>query len=197
MTPLSMNRRAAILAMIAAAQAASAAQSTPAALVSTLPGDSIYRLRPQMVDQDGHAVALGSMRGTPLIVSMFYSSCDMVCPLIFETIKQTRLALPPARRERVNVLMVSFDPERDTVAQLKVTAAAHGCDSHWTLARAGEADVRQIAAVLGVQYRRLPSGAFNHSSVILLVDKDGRIAARTGKLGEVDPAFVDAAGRLG
>jgi protein SCO1/2 len=190
MTDFALNRRAAILALVATAGAAAAAAT------STLPGDSIYRLHPRLVDQDGRAVTLDSLRGAPLVVSMFYSSCDMVCPLIFETIKQTRLALPAARRERVNVLMVSFDPERDTVAQLKVTAQAHGCDGHWTLARAGEADVRQIAAVLGVQYRRLPSGAFNHSSAILLVDPDGRIVARTGKLGEVDPAFVAAIERL-
>jgi protein SCO1/2 len=92
--------------------------------------------------------------------------------------------------------MVSFDPERDTVAQLKITAVAHGCDGHWTLARASEGDAREIAAVLGVQYRRLPSGAFNHSSLVLLVDRDGRIVARTGKLGEIDPAFVAAIERL-
>lgn len=196
MTALSMNRRAAILAMLTAAQAAAAAGPQAAAPAPALPGDSIYRLRPRLLDQDGRAVSLDSMRGAPLIASMFYSSCDMVCPLIFETIKQTRLALPPASRERVRVLMISFDPERDTVAQLKVTAAAHGCDDHWTLARASDADVRQIAAVLGVQYRRLPSGAFNHSSAILLLDKEGRIVARTGKLGEVDPAFVQALERL-
>ena len=194
MTDLAMNRRAAILALIASAHAAAAA--VPPTAPSTLPGDSIYRLHPRLVDQDGRAVALDSLRGAPLVVSMFYSSCDMVCPLIFETIKQTRLALPAARRERVNVLMVSFDPERDTAAQLKITAAAHGCDGHWTLARASEGDVREIAAVLGVQYRRLPSGAFNHSSLILLIDRDGRIASRTGKLGEVDPAFVAAIERL-
>jgi protein SCO1 len=196
MTHLPMTRRAAVLSMIAAAHAAVAAESAPAQLESTLPGDSIYRLRPRIVDQEGRAVALASMRGAPLIVSMFYSSCDMVCPLIFETIKQTRMALPPGKRERVDVLMISFDPERDTVAQLKATAAAHGCDSHWTLVRASDADVRQIAAVLGVQYRRLPSGAFNHSSAILLLDRDGRIVARTGKLGEVDPQFVGALARL-
>ena len=196
MTHLPTTRRAAILAMIAAAQAAVAAQAAPAQLVSTLPGDSVYRLSPRIVDQDGRAVTLGALRGAPLIVSMFYSSCEMICPLIFETIKQTRMALPADKRDRVNVLMISFDPERDTVAQLKETAAAHGCDSHWTLVRASDADVRQIAAVLGVQYRRLPSGAFNHSSAILLLDKDGRIAARTGKLGEVDPQFVDVLARL-
>jgi len=196
MTDLPMTRRGAVLALMAAAHAAVAAQAAPAPPVSTLPGDSVYRLRPRIVDQDGHAVDLASMRGAPLIVSMFYSSCDMVCPLIFETIKQTRMALPPDRRERVHVLMISFDPERDTVAQLKETAAAHGCDRHWTLVRASDADVRQIAAVLGVQYRRLPSGAFNHSSAILLLDRDGRIAARTGKLGEVDPQFVDVLARL-
>jgi protein SCO1/2 len=197
MTDFHPNRRVAILAMIAAAHAATAAAATPAApIVSPLPGDSVYRLDPHLVDQSGHGVTLSSMRGAPVIASMFYSSCDMVCPLIFETIKQTRLALPPARRDRVNVLMVSFDPERDTVSQLKETAEAHGCDAHWTLARARESDVRQVAATLGVQYRKLPSGAFNHSTAILVLDADGRIVARSGKLGEVDPAITTALNRL-
>src|SRR5207302_1753497 len=127
-------------ALIASTRMAAEAATAPPVLVSTLPGDSVYRLHPHLVDQDGRALVLASRRGTPMIASMFYSSCDMVCPLIFETIAQTRKALPPARRDRIDVLMVSFDPERDTVAQLKETAQAHGCDEHWTLARADERD---------------------------------------------------------
>jgi protein SCO1/2 len=41
-----------------------------------------------------------------------------------------------------------------------------------------------------VQYRRLASGEFNHSSTIELLDADGRIAARTGTLAAVDPALL-------
>jgi protein SCO1/2 len=43
-----------------------------------------------------------------------------------------------------------------------------------------------------VLHRRQASGAFNHSSSIDLLDAEGRIVARSGTLGAVDPALVDA-----
>ena len=49
-----------------------------------------------------------------------------------------------------------------------------------------------IAALLGVQYRRLTNGEFNHSSVILLVDGEGRIGMRSGMLGAADPKLLQA-----
>ena len=157
-----------------------------------IPGDSVYQLRAQLTDQDGRSFELSSLRGQAVLVSMFYSSCKQVCPMIFETIRLTLLALPVADRERVRVMMISFDPARDSVAVLKATAEAHRCDARWALLRAEDAEVRRIAAVLGVQYRRLASGEFNHSSAIELLDTEGRIAARTGTLGAADPGFVKA-----
>jgi protein SCO1/2 len=157
-----------------------------------LPGDSVYRLDAALTDQDGRALTLASLRGGPVLASMFYSSCEMVCPMIFETIHQTLKALPAAERAAVKVLLVSFDPARDTAEALKKTAQAHACDARWTLARADDATVRRIAAALGIQYRRLESGEYNHSTVIELLDPDGRIAARSGKLAAVDPALVQA-----
>jgi protein SCO1/2 len=121
---------------------------------------------------------------------MFYSSCEMVCPVLFETIAATLKALPQAACDRVRIVMVTFDPVRDTVAVLKETADKHGCDRHWSLVRGSSADVRQIAAVLGVQYRQLASGEFNHSTSVLLLDGAGRIAKRSGSLGAVDPELV-------
>jgi protein SCO1/2 len=160
------------------------------AAAATLPGDSVYQLRAELVDQDGSAFELSSLRGNPVLASMFYTSCEMVCPMIFETLQLTLKALPAADRERVRVLMVSFDPVRDSVAVLKQKAEAHHCDARWTLARTDEASARKLAALLGVQYRRLASGEFNHSSTIELLDADGRIAARTGTLAAVDPALL-------
>jgi protein SCO1/2 len=116
----------------------------------------------------------------------------MVCPLLFETIRWTLDALPAAQARKMRVLMVSFDPARDSVPVLQQTALAHGCDARWTLARCDERTAREVAAALGVQYRRLASGEFNHSSTIELLDADGRIAARSGQLGSVDPALVKA-----
>lgn len=55
------------------------------------------------------------------------------------------------------------------------------------------AELRKLAAVLDVQYRQLPDGNFNHSSVISLIDPQGRVLARTSALGgEPDEEFVTA-----
>jgi protein SCO1 len=183
------NRREALLSLGALAFAPLAGQ---AASSKTTPGNSVYQLHAALTDQDGHAFELESLRGTPVLVSMFYSSCQMVCPMVFETIHSTLKALPASERADMKVVMISFDPARDSVAVLKKTAAARNCDAQWTLARGDESTSRKIAAALNIQYRRLSDGEFNHSTIISLLDREGRIAARTGKLGTVDTALVKA-----
>jgi protein SCO1/2 len=158
---------------------------------SPLPSDSLYQLSVPLTDQDGHATPFAARRGTPQIVSMFYTSCTMVCPMIIDTMKATRRAAgEPAG---LHLLAVSFDPERDSVDALRRYAAAHKLDLRWwTLARTAPQDTRSLAALLGVQYRKLPDGEFNHSSALLLLDGEGRIVARTSVIGRTDPEFVAA-----
>ncbi len=188
MKPLCLSRRRALLLSASLCLPAIGVQSAQPAL----PGSSVYQLRPPLTDQNGQAFDIASLRGQPALVSMFYGSCDMVCPMIFQTIAQTVQTLPARDRVRVRVLMVSFDPQRDSVAVLKQLAQTHQCDAQWTLARTDEDQARLLAAVLGVQYRRLPSGEFNHSSTVLLLDAQGRIVARSGLLGRVDPLLLRA-----
>lgn len=182
-----LTRRGALLSLAALAAAPAWLQAA-----ETLPTDSIYWLDAALQDQDGRRFALSSLQGTPLLASMFYTSCDMVCPMIFETLQLTLRALPARERDAVRVLMVSFDPERDSVEVLKKTAQKHGCDARWTLARCDAATARQVAAVLGIQYRRLADGEYNHASVVEAVDARGRIVAKSGKLGVADAAVVSA-----
>lgn len=164
----------------------------PALAADALPASSVYRLDVPLTDQDGHRLHLPELRGEPLLVSMFYTSCEMVCPMIFETLQFTLDKAGPAARQRTRVLMVSFDPARDDAAALKKAAQAHHADARWTVAVPDEAGARKIAAVLGVQYRRLASGEFNHSTRILLLDRDGRVNAHSDVLGKADPALVRA-----
>ena len=193
MTLAHPTRRAALRGLAGACLGLGAlALASPVAAAAALPAKSIYHLDVGLVDQDGHAFKLADLRGGPVIAGMFYSSCEMVCPMIFETIKQTLREAGPRVHDATRVLMVSFDPARDTQAVLKEAFASHGLDARWTLARGTDDAVRQVAAVLGIQYRRLAGGAFNHSSVIELLDADDAIAARTSKLGEVDAGFLHA-----
>ena len=46
-----------------------------------------------------------------------------------------------------------------------------------------------------IQYRALAGGDINHSTALVLLDANGRIVARTAKIGETDPEFVAAISR--
>ena len=157
------------------------------------PTDSVYRLDVPLVDQDGKGQHLADRRGKPLVVGMFYTSCHNVCPLIVDTMLATERALASRGLDGIDVVMVSFDAKRDDPAALKRTADSRKLDAtRWTLARAEPSNVRKLAAVLGIQYRALGDGEFNHSSALVLLDGEGRIAARTETIGTTDPVFIDA-----
>lgn len=186
-----------MLAAGAAVPAGAAETATPRAPVVTvsiggaLPADSIYQLSVPLTDQNGRSFRMEERRGRPMLMGMFFTSCQFVCPMLIDALRATEAKLPLGERQRLKVLLVSFDPAHDSVEVLKRTADARGLDSpQWTLARSDEATVRKLAAVLGIQYRALANGDFNHTTALILIDSEGRIAGRTAQLGVADPAFV-------
>jgi len=166
---------------------------SPAAAPAPLPGDSVYRLQARLLDQAGRPVQWSQLRGKPRLVTMFYSSCPFMCPLIIETGKGVDHALTPAQRARLGVAMVSMDPKRDSPATLSAMAAKRKVDPRWLLLQPRPQDVRSLAGVLQIRYRALANGEFNHTSVLILLDADGRVLARTEAMGpRPDPEFLAA-----
>jgi len=159
-----------------------------------LPGTSVYQLDVGLIDQQGHGWPWADRRGQVQIVSMFYTSCSMVCPMIVDTMKLTAQAVQAPGHAPLSLLLVSFDPARDTASVLRDYAQRRRLPSPpWMLARTeSPAAARQLAAVLGLQYRQLPDGDFNHSSELILLDAEGRVVARTSVIGRLDPEFVHA-----
>lgn len=174
--------------------AAATAKPTAARSTAALPGDSVYQLAAPMTDQQGRQFDWRARRGTPQVVTMFYTSCQYICPLIVDSGKAIEKQLSPAERNRVGLLLVSMDPKRDDPQALAKVATQRKLDPrHWTLARPAQEDVRAIAGVLGIRYRALADGEFNHTSALVLIDADGRILARTEQVGsKPDPEFVAA-----
>lgn len=162
-----------------------------------LPGDSVYQLHAALLDQDGKAIDFASLRGKPRLITMFYSSCPYMCPLIIDTARMTERALDAGDHSTLPVLMISFDAKRDNPAALEALAKKRSVDTtRWTLAGTDAANVRKLAAVLDIQYRELDDGEFSHTSVLILLDADGRIAARSEVMGKTDPEFLSAIRRV-
>ena len=164
------------------------------AAAAPLPADSVLQQAGTFTDQSGRNFQLADRRGHVELVSMFYTSCTYTCPLMIDSGLGVQHALTPAERGRLQILLVSFDPKRDTPAVLAAMASKCKLDPlHWTLARTDSDQVRKLAALLDVRYRELASGDFNHTSGLILLDADGRILAKTDKLGAVpDAGFLAA-----
>ncbi len=148
-----------------------------------LPADSIYQLRAHLTTQTASEAGLDLYRGHPTLISMFYGSCPAACPMLITAMQVYESRLDEASQARLRVLLVSFDAARDTPEQLERLSRLHRTDpARWTFSSAREEDARRIAAILGISYRRLPNGDFDHSLLITLLDGEGRIVASTTKL---------------
>ena len=160
---------------------------------SGLPETSIYNLDVTLTDQQGTEQSLGTFRGHAVVVSMFYATCPHVCPLLISTIQTIERKLSADEVAGLRVILVSVDPENDTPQVLRDVVAKHHIDTdRWKLTRTTLKDVRKIAAVLGVRYKKLPDGEFNHTTILTLVDGDGVVQARSAKIPGIDDAFLRA-----
>ncbi len=159
-----------------------------------VPADSVYQVDANLTRAGGGPVSWRSLRGTPRVVTMFYSTCRAVCPLIVESARAVQRSLPEADRAHMGFVLVTMDPARDTPETLaKVQRERHLDAANWLLLQPAAADVRTLAAILGVRYRALADGEFNHTTTLVLLDADGRVLARTEKIGGAgDPEFSEA-----
>lgn len=169
-----------------------ASEAPPAGEITS---GSVYNLEGEWWDATGERAALARLAGRPQVVAMVYTSCAQACPAIVAEMKRVEASLG-ADAAQVGFVLASMDPARDTPEQLAEFARRSGFDAaRWTLLGAEDDDVLELAAVLGVQYRRLPDGEFTHSNILTVLDANGEIVHRQLGLGEGTAATAAAARR--
>jgi protein SCO1/2 len=156
----------------------------PSKVIALEPGPSIYDLETPMTNAEGTNIRLDVDRGHPTIIAMFYGACAVSCPVTVADIKQTLDTLAPPAQRDVRVLLVSFDPARDTPSVLEALVRQHQLDDRWTLAVPSETDARTLAATIGVKYRKLDDGQMAHNVAITVLDGEGRPIARAEQFGQ-------------
>ena len=187
MNRFTLSRPALLLGLLLAGFAAQAQ--------SPWPSQSIYNVEAVLVNQSGQQHGLEVYHGHPVLITMFYGSCPATCPLLMDTIRSVERTLDERQRKGLRVLMISIDPERDTTQALATLSKDRHVDpSRWTLAHTDSATVRKLAAVLNIQYRRLPDGEYSHSSIITVLSPQGEILQQSSVLGRADADLVAALG---
>lgn len=121
-----------------------------------------------------------ALRGKVLLVYFGYTNCPDVCPASMAAGGQALKTLSAEERSRVKLLMISVDPERDTVQHLKEYTAFFHPEM---LGVTGTVEqVATLAKAFGAGYIKQPpkadgSYAVDHTVSTYVVGPDGKLSA--------------------
>ena len=130
----------------------------------------------ELINHKGETVRDTDYRGSYLLVMFGFTNCPDVCPTELQLISETLGVLGPTA-EKVQPLMITIDPERDTVEVL----ADYVSNFHPSI-MALTGSVEQIKAVAGAYKAYFAKGAIDkdgeyfmdHSPFIYLMGPDGQ-----------------------
>lgn len=128
-------------------------------------------------DQTGKLRRLSDFKGKVAIVFFGYTQCPDVCPTTLSTLREVMTQLGP-QAERVQVLFITLDPQRDTPALL----AQYVPSFHPTFLalRGDDAATGATAQAFKVFYKKQPGSApgtysIDHSTGSYVYDPQGRL----------------------
>jgi protein SCO1 len=148
---------------------------------------SLYQLDTAWTNDRGAQMKLATLRGRPVVLAMFFASCEYACPLLVADMQRVRDALPAGVREQTQFVLVTFDTQRDTPAVLHAYRQSRALGDAWSLLRGEPAAVQDLAMLLGVKFKQDARGQFAHSNVITVLNPEGEIVfQRTGLQGDVE-----------
>jgi protein SCO1/2 len=146
------------------------------AALAAAEGRSLYAVPGTWTDQDGRPFALASLRGSPVVLVLFYGTCESVCPSVVRDVQKLEALLPEPDRRRTRFVLVTIDPRVDTPERLRAYASEHALDlARWSLLAGPPEQVRVLANLLGVKYRPAGDGQYSHTIRISLLDRDGAL----------------------
>ncbi len=132
-----------------------------------------------LVDQNGKPFTDADMKGKWELVFFGYTHCPDVCPTTLNELSLAFDKLGPAARNKMGVIFVSVDPDRDTPAVLKEYVSSFSAPV--TALTGTPAEVAQAAKDYRVYYAKHPTkdGGYDmdHSALIYVMDPEGRFTA--------------------
>lgn len=165
---------------------------TPPKAGDEISGASIFNLTSSWRTEEGKEIQLTALKGKTLVVVMIYTSCKAACPRLVADMKNIARQVPEEKKNDVQYVLVSIDPETDTPEKLKAFAVTNGMDGEeWTFLQGDESSVREFANVLAVKYNEISPMDFSHSNIISVFDPRGELVHQQEGLGVDSKATVD------
>lgn len=131
-----------------------------------------------LVDPNGKVRTLADFKGKVVVMFFGYTQCPDICPTTLTEMQQVMTLLGP-QSDKVQVLFVTVDPERDTAAILKQYVPSF--DSRFLgLRPEDEAALEKVTKDFKIYYKKVPgtspgSYTMDHTAGSYAFDPEGRL----------------------
>jgi protein SCO1/2 len=131
-----------------------------------------------LLDPDGKVRTLADFKGKVVLMFFGYTQCPDVCPTTLTEMQQVMTLMGP-QSDKVQVLFVTVDPERDTAAILKQYVPSFD-PSFLGLRPADEAALEKVTKDFKIYYKKVPGASpgsytMDHTAGSYAFDPQGRL----------------------
>ncbi len=152
--------------------------------------DTIYHQLPdfKLHDQNGKEVTSNSFKGHITVVNFFYTECAASCIRVCDYMDS--LARQNVKKQSVNFVSITVNPQKDNIQVLKKFATHYNADAFkWQFLTGDTSQIYNLARH-GFLVNAIQTGPqdFNFSNKIILVDAENRIRGyyTGGSINEVE-----------
>lgn len=122
-------------------------------------------------------VSLSDFRGKMVILYFGYTYCPDVCPASMSAVAGA-MEIIGKKAERVQVIMVSVDPDRDTPAE--IDAYAKHFNPNFVGVTGSAEEIAQVATLYGIYYAKEEGSAASgylveHTATLMVIDERGAL----------------------
>ncbi len=129
----------------------------------------------ELVDHNGKPFNIARMQDVWSIVFFGFSNCPDICPTTLAILNDTYSKMKDSEKEKLQVIMISLDPERDTVEALAEYVPYF--NSEFIGVTGNKHLIRRLTAEINVAYNIVPleGGDYtvDHSTQLVLINPKG------------------------
>ncbi|MGV8861978.1 MAG: SCO family protein [Pseudomonas sp.] len=129
----------------------------------------------KMTNQDGKPVVMNELKGKWTMLFFGYTFCPDICPTTLAQLRQIKSELPKDVVGKLQIVLVSVDPNRDTPQQLKQYLGYF--DPEFQGVTASVDDIQKLANAVSIPFipadTSKPNYTVDHSGNLALLGPDG------------------------
>ena len=129
-----------------------------------------------MTNQDGQPVTINELKGKWSLLFFGYTFCPDICPTTLAQLRQIKSELPPEAVAKLQIILVSVDPNRDTPKQLK-QYLGYFDPQFIGLAPASVDELQKVANAVSIPFipadTSKPNYTVDHSGNLAVIGPDG------------------------